>query len=87
MTLITLHGCTDWSVPLLFENTQDRFSCVKAHLAAAKPQTSLGCSAQTLHCPQEQSNGMNAYGPRREKTCLRGLRTTQVQNSLRIHAV
>ena len=29
--LISLHGCTGWSAPLLFANSEDRFSHVEAH--------------------------------------------------------
>ena len=30
--LISLHGCTGWSAPLLFANPEDRFSHVVAHI-------------------------------------------------------
>ena len=30
--LIIVHGCTGWSAPLLFTNTEDRFSHVEAHI-------------------------------------------------------
>ena len=31
-TLIRLHGCAGWSVPLLFANPEDRFSRLGAHM-------------------------------------------------------
>ena len=30
--LIRLRGCTGWSAPLLFANTEDRFSHIEAHI-------------------------------------------------------
>ena len=32
MALIRLQGCAGWSAPLLFANTEDRFSRVEAHM-------------------------------------------------------
>ena len=34
--LIRLRGCAGWSVPLLFANTEDRFSRVEAYLVMNK---------------------------------------------------
>ena len=34
--LIRLHGCSGWSAPLLFTNTEDRFSRVEAHMINVK---------------------------------------------------
>ena len=31
-TLIRLRGCEGWSAPLLFANTEDRFSSIQAHI-------------------------------------------------------
>ena len=33
--LTSLRACASWSVPLLFANPEDRFSCVEAHIKAA----------------------------------------------------
>ena len=30
--LIRLRGCAVWGAPLLFANTEERFSCVKVHM-------------------------------------------------------
>ena len=32
MALISLHGCTGWSAPLLFPNSEDRFFRVEAYM-------------------------------------------------------
>ena len=34
--LIRLSGCAGWSVPLLFANPEDRFSCEEAHMISNK---------------------------------------------------
>ena len=36
MALIGLHGCAGWPASLLFTNTEDRFSLVKAHMVSTK---------------------------------------------------
>ena len=50
------------------------------------------CNIENLNgtfavCHRCRTCGNNLYGPRREKTCLRGLRTTEAQTSLRTHTV
>ena len=39
--LIRLRRCTGWSAPLLFENPEDRFSSVEAHLKESVMQVHL----------------------------------------------
>ena len=38
--LIRLRGCTDWSLPLMFVNPEDRFSGVEAHIISGAAITS-----------------------------------------------
>ena len=55
---IRLRGCTGWSAPLLFANTEDSFSRVEAHIFSFENSIDLQKPAdQDLHCfPFQDSN-------------------------------